>query len=128
MAVLLDTHIWVWAMDDAPRLSEGAIKSIETADRVHVASITLYEICQKVRLGKWPEMAEHATALQDLAAQQDILITPLSAEIATLAGLLDWPHRDPFDRVLAATSLVTRMDFISADPAFDAVPGLRRIW
>ena len=128
MAVLLDTHTWAWAIDDAPRLSEQAMRSIEAADRVHVAAITLYEICQKVRLGKWPEMVAHVTALQALAAEQDILITPLSAEIATRAGLLDWPHRDPFDRILAATALVTRMDFISADPAFDAVPGLRRIW
>lgn len=128
MAVLLDTHTWAWAIDDAPRLSERAIKAIEAADRVHVASITLYEICQKVRLGKWPELAGHVHALQDIAAQQDVFITPLSTEIATRAGLLDWPHRDPFDRILAATALVTGMDFISADIAFDAVPGLRRIW
>lgn len=128
MAVLLDTHTWAWAIDDAPRLSERAINAIEAADRVHVAAITLYEIYQKVRLRNWPEMVAHVTALQALAAEQDILITPLSAEIATRAGLLDWPHRDPFDRILAATALVTRMDFISADPAFDAVPGLRRIW
>ncbi len=128
MAVLLDTHTWAWAIDDAPRLSERAIKAIEAADRVHVASITLYEIYQKVRLGEWPEMAAHVAGLQDLAAQQEVFVTPLSAEIATRAGLLDWPHRDPFDRILAATALVAGMGFISADPAFDAVPGLRRIW
>ncbi|MES2432525.1 MAG: PIN domain-containing protein [Pseudomonadota bacterium] len=68
-----------------------------------------------------------AVLLETLTAQRAVL-APFSAEIAQEAGLLDWPHRDPFDRILAATALMGSMDFISADPAFDAVPGLRRIW
>lgn len=128
MAVLLDTHAWAWAIDDAPRLTPRAIRAIEAADRVHVASVTFYEIGQKVRLGKWPEMAGYIHRLQDFAAEQDIIVLPLNAEIAQLAGLLDWPHRDPFDRILAATALQGGMDIISADTVFDAVQGLRRVW
>ncbi len=128
MAVLLDTHAWAWAIDDAPRLSARAVRAIEAADRVHVAAVTFYEIGQKVRLGKWPEMAAYVHRLQDFAAEQDIMVLPLNAEIAQLAGMLDWPHRDPFDRILAATALHHGMELISADTVFDAVPGLRRVW
>jgi PIN domain nuclease of toxin-antitoxin system len=128
MPVLLDTHAWVWSIDDEPRLSKTSIRAIENADKVFVSSITLYEICQKVRIGKWPEMAPHIAQLQDLLATQNIALILLTADIAITAGLLDWPHRDPFDRILAATALAGDMDLISADTAFDALPGLRRIW
>jgi PIN domain nuclease of toxin-antitoxin system len=45
-----------------------------------------------------------------------------------VAGSLDWPHRDPFDRLLAATALINGWPLISADPAFDRLTGLRRVW
>jgi PIN domain nuclease of toxin-antitoxin system len=128
VAILLDTHAWVWAIDDAPRLSMRAIQEIELAESVHVSAISLYEICQKVRLGKWPEMVAHVNSLQDLLAEQSILLAPVEAGIAIHAGLTDWLHRDPFDRIIAGTALLAGMALVSADTAFDAVPGLRRIW
>ena len=128
MPILLDTHVWVWSIDDAPRLTNRAMQAIEAADSIFVSPITLFEICQKVRIGKWPEMERYAGQLQELLSIQSIALTPVSADIATSAGLLDWPRRDPFDRILAATALVMGMDLISADTAFDSLPGLRRVW
>jgi PIN domain nuclease of toxin-antitoxin system len=128
LAILLDTHAWVWAVDDAPRLSARAVQEIEMADAVHLSAISLYEICQKVRLGKWPEMAGHVDNLQGLLTQQSIVLSAIDTDIAVCAGLLDWQHRDPFDRIIAATAQVSGMTLISADTAFDKVPGLRRVW
>lgn len=128
MPVLLDTHAWVWSIDDEQRLTTTAVQAIEGADFVCVSPITLFEICQKVRIGKWPEMARHVDQLQSLLSMQSIVVAQLSAEISIRAGLLNWPRRDPFDRMLAATALITGMDLISADTAFDGVLGLRRIW
>ncbi len=54
-------------------------------------------------------------------------IAPLTPAIASLAGRLDWPHRNPFDRMLAATALTMGLALVSADPVFDTLP-LRRIW
>jgi PIN domain nuclease of toxin-antitoxin system len=126
--VLLDTHVWVWSIDDEQRLTRAAVQAIEGADGVFVSSITLFEICQKVRIGKWPEMALHVHRLQDLLAAQSIILAPFSADIAIEAGLLEWPHRDPFDRMLAATAVMMGMDLISADTTFDTYPEVRRIW
>src|SRR5690625_5574795 len=44
------------------------------------------------------------------------------------AGVMDWPHRDPFDRMLAAQALRRGMPLISRDEVFDDLPGLRRLW
>ena len=36
-------------------------------------------------------------------------------------------HKDPFDRLIAATALVEGLPLVSADPAFDAY-GVTRLW
>ena len=126
--VLLDTHTWAWTITDDRRLSRNAAQAIAEADKVAVSPISIFEIAQKVRLGKWPEMIGFEVEMPALLDLQGTLIVALTPRIALRAGLLDWPHRDPFDRMLAATALVAGMALISADPVFDAVPGLRRIW
>ena len=55
-AVLLDTHTWAWSLAGDDRLSKPALAAIEAVDTVLVSPITFFEIAQKVRLGKWPEM------------------------------------------------------------------------
>ena len=126
--VLLDTHTWAWTITDDRRLSRNAAQAIAEADKVAVSPISIFEIAQKVRLGKWPEMIGFEVEIPALLDLQGTLIVALTPRIALRAGLLDWPHRDPFDRMLAATALVAGMALISADTVFDAVPGLRRIW
>lgn len=88
----------------------------------------MYEIAQKVRLGKWPEMAPTVGSLIDEAVSIGVGLLPLTGKVSVEAGLLDWPHRDPFDRMIAATALATGAVLISADTAFDTLPGLRRVW
>ncbi|MDB5664571.1 MAG: domain nuclease [Cypionkella sp.] len=73
-------------------------------------------------------MTGYAVALEQAVKRQGFVFAEMNPAIATRAGLLDWDHRDPFDRILAATALAGGMDFISADTAFDTIPGLRRIW
>ena len=125
---LLDTHVWAWSLIGDPFVSAIARKRMDEAETLILSSVSFYEISHKVRLGKWPQMAPHATRLVSLAQQQSLFIAPVTAELALLAGLLDWSHRDPFDRMLAATALEYDLDLISADMAFDEVSGLRRIW
>jgi PIN domain nuclease of toxin-antitoxin system len=43
-----------------------------------------------------------------------------------MAGMMDWPHRDPFDRFLAASALRRRIPIVLADAVFDGV--VARIW
>ena len=126
--VLLDTHSWPLALVSSPRLTERAATAMADADSIGVSAISMYEIAQKIRLGKWPEMTAHVAVLGEALIRQGFSLVPFTPEIAIAAGLLDWPHRDPFDRILAATALVMGVDLISTDTVFDAVPGLRRMW
>ena len=127
-AVLLDTHAWVWALLDAPDLPQGTREAIARADAVFVSPMSFYEIGQKVRLEKWPEMATHLDRLEDLLRDNGGLSAPLTPEICLAASTMDWPHRDPFDRIIAATAEILGLALVTRDAVFATRPGLRTIW
>lgn len=124
--VLLDTHAWAWSLTGDSRLSNRAITAITRAAIVALSPISFFEISQKVRLGKWPEMVPFVAGLPALLEQQGGCILNLDPAICTAAGIMDWPHRDPFDRLLAATAAHHNVAIISADPVFDEV--VTRVW
>jgi PIN domain nuclease of toxin-antitoxin system len=125
-AVLLDTHVWAWSLIDDPHLSQRMREALASADDVIVSAIAFFEIAQKVRIGKWPEMASYVDRLLPLAESQQAHVISLEPEDCLMAGAMEWAHRDPFDRLLAASALRRRVPIVSADTAFDAV--LTRIW
>lgn len=127
-AVLLDTHAWAWSLTGDGRLSQRAVTAIHEADGVFVSPISFFEIGQKVRLGKWPEMQPYAEALPSLLEEQGGRVAALSPTVSLSGAMMSWEHRDPFDRLLAATALHYSMPLVSADEIFDTLPGLIRIW
>ncbi|MBV9509987.1 MAG: type II toxin-antitoxin system VapC family toxin [Caulobacteraceae bacterium] len=124
--VLLDTHAWAWSLSADERLSAAALRAIASADAVFVSPITFFEIAQKVRLGKWPEMNAFVAELPELLERQGGLSADLEPAICVAAGTMDWSHRDPFDRLLAATARRYALPLVSADAIFDGV--VARVW
>ena len=127
-AVLLDTHAWVWSFADEAQLSPPARAAIAAADVVYVSPISFFEIGQKVRHGKWPEMAALAPRLADILREQGGVVAPFTAEIALHASLRQWDHRDPFDRLLAATSESLAVPLVSQDPVLAELASVHRVW
>jgi PIN domain nuclease of toxin-antitoxin system len=125
-AVLLDTHAWAWSLRGDHRLSDKATTAIGGADAVLVSPISFYEIGQKVRLGEWPQMEPFIRRLPDLLEQQGGSIADLDPSICLDAATMDWSHRDPFDRLLAATARARSVPIVSTDLVFDGV--VARVW
>jgi PIN domain nuclease of toxin-antitoxin system len=125
-AVLLDTHVWAWSLTEDDRLSSKAIAAIENATQVLISPISFFEIGQKVRIGKWPEMATVVESLPQILEQQGGSIAALEPQICLAASLLAWEHRDPFDRLIGATALHYNLPLLSADTVFDGL--VTRIW
>ena len=94
-AVLLDTHAWVWTLYLPERLSSTAREAIEGAEAVYVSPVTFFEIGQKVRIGKWPQMAPFVDELPGLLERQGGLSAPLDASICLRAGTLEWGPSGP---------------------------------
>lgn len=126
-SLLLDTGAFAMVLTDDPRLTARAREAIAEAHRVALAAISLYEIGQKVRLGKWPEMTPFAGGLADRAIADGIELLPLSPVAALAAALLDWNHRDPFDRIIACVARSEGLALVSPDEAFEELD-LPRLW
>ena len=130
--VLLDTHTWVWSLFQSTELSPTARATVEDAQTVYVAPCSFHEITQKHRSGKWPEVGPIVGRLPQLLRSQGGLVAPYTAEMAILSGGMDWAHRDPFDRMIAATAIELCCPVVSRDTAFDGLDGepgwCGRIW
>jgi PIN domain nuclease of toxin-antitoxin system len=128
MRLLLDTHALLWFLTNDPKLSAAANRAL--ADLVNerwLSPISLLEIALKVKIGKLPLQSPFGLLFPAQLTANDIHLLPIeSAHIEPLATM-PLHHRDPFDRLLAATALVDGLTLISADTAFDAY-GLARLW
>nr|WP_281413929.1 type II toxin-antitoxin system VapC family toxin [Rhizobium aethiopicum] len=124
---MLDTHAWAWSLTGDKRLSAKAIALIEKAETILVSPISLFEIGQKVRVGKWPEMQPFVGRLPDLLQEQGAIAAALTPDVCLAAAMMDWAHRDPFDRFLAATAIENGIPIISADTIFDELAG-NQLW
>ncbi|MCF7702438.1 type II toxin-antitoxin system VapC family toxin [Loktanella sp. M215] len=130
--VLLDTHTWVWSLFRKDELSSVASEVIEQARTVYVPPCAFHEITAKHRSGKWIEVGSIVDRLPLLLRAQGGVVAPYTAEMAVLSGGMDWAHKDPFDRMIAATAIELSCPLISKDVAFDELTEradwIGRIW
>lgn len=128
MRLLLDTHTLLWWLADDPALSAAARRLIGARNNsILVSAASAWEIGTKVRLGKLPGAEELATDFRGRLARERFEPLPISVEHGIRAGLLPGPHRDPFDRMLAAQSQAENLAIVSNDPVFDSY-SVRRLW
>lgn len=114
------------------RLSPAARAALQDAREIFVSPASFYEIGNKVRLGKWPEARPFLGRLTGILDEQGGRQAEFTPAVALAAGTLGWTHRDPFDRIIAATAIAHGLVLVSADTAFDALAGdpgwTARIW
>ena len=119
MALLLDTHVFFWFLSGSQRLSAKHRDMIEDgSQKVFVSAVTGWEIAGKVKLGKWPEAAARLPDLTAKLLAEGLQTLDLTLAQAEYAGSLPLIHKDPFDRFLAAQSLLLDMPIVTVDPAF----------
>ena len=124
--ILLDTNAFAWALQGPGQLSSSAQRAMTAANRIYMSPISMFEITQKVRVGKWPAMAAIASNLAAYVALQGVTVVPLDVIICAAAGSMAWTHKDPFDRMIAATALHLGCPLVSSDAVFDGI--VARIW
>ena len=128
-AVLLDTHTLFWLAHEPHRVSAPVLDVLGHEDTiVFVSAVSAYELANKHRLGKWPTagpmLANWSKDLERLWVQE----IGIQAEHALQAGALDWAHRDPFDRLLAAQAIAMSIPLVSGDVVMSTAPGLDVLW
>jgi PIN domain nuclease of toxin-antitoxin system len=123
MKLLLDTHTFLWFIEGDLNLGSTARNLIEEESNQRFLSIvSLWEISIKISLNKLVLQM----SFTDLVSQQihGNAIELLAIQAAHLDELAKIPfyHKDPFDRLIIAQSIVENMAVISKDTAFARYP------
>jgi PIN domain nuclease of toxin-antitoxin system len=129
--LLLDTHTVIWASHegDIKYLGENARAALEQADcKLYVSAVTAYEITNKYRSGKLEQYKDIAEQYLDVVKGLDAEELPVTAAQAYAAGMLDWDHKDPFDRMLAAQAKSEGLALVTCDKAFGDAPDVEVLW
>jgi PIN domain nuclease of toxin-antitoxin system len=112
MRLLLDTHIFLWSVRGDPKLGDAARRLIRDADDVFVSSASIWEIAIKVSLGKLGADVEMLSASVEKSGFSELAIR--SAHAIQVRNL-PFHHRDPFDRMLVAQTMLESLHLLTAD-------------
>ena len=127
-ALLLDTHSLIWYSVSPDVLPENVLARLRDAEqRVFVSSLTAWEISIKVRLGKLPQARTLYRNFHRRLVQYGFNELPFSSIHALKEGELAHPHKDPFDRALAAQALSEQLTFVTRDEVFTEF-GVSTFW
>lgn len=127
--VLLDTHALLWALTAPDELSPAARDLVaDPSVELTVSAASAWELATKHRLGKLPHAEPLLFAFGSHLERLGARTLPVDDRHALLAGRLDWTHRDPFDRMLAAQAITESLPLVTADRAFAMLVGLHLLW
>ena len=128
MRLLLDTHAFLWSVENSPRLSASVRAAIADAGNEKLLSIaSLWEIAIKVSIGKLALAKPFDEMVDGLVANRLITVLPILPAHLKVVATLAHHHGDPFDRVIIAQAQYGAITVLGNDPAFDAY-GVTRLW
>jgi PIN domain nuclease of toxin-antitoxin system len=121
---LLDTHLLLWWLSNSPFLSAEARGLIgDPGNTIFVSAVSHWEVWLKSSIGK---LRVPSGFVQKLAAEAFEAL-PLRAEHTLAVAVLEWHHRDPFDRMLITQAKSEGLVLLTADGALGAYGGLVRV-
>ncbi len=134
MTALIDTHALLWWLSDPSHLSLRVRQWLEDCKangngQILLSSVTLWEIEDKRLRGKLHLQAPVSTWLEDLVEIPCFELIDTTAEIWLTTASLSWNHRDPADRIIAATALAHQVPVVTRDRKFHAADSpVKAIW
>ena len=126
MRLLLDTHTFLWFIDDNQRLSSGAKSLLESDNELLLSTASLWEIAIKLSIGKLTLPQPFEPFVRQQLSINAIGILQIETAHLQVISTLPFHHRDPFDRLLIAQARVEDLPIVSAEAVFDAYSTERR--
>lgn len=112
MKIIIDTHIFLWALSDPARISKAKTTELKSlANTIYVSSITIAELMIKSSIDKLEINFDPV----ELALQSGYELLDFSAQDALLLKELPFHHKDPFDRMLITQSIVNKFPLMTDD-------------
>lgn len=128
MKLLLDTHIWLWALLEPERLTAKVRSALESPENeLWLSPISIWEAVILAERGRIAINASPVEWVQEMVRAIPRREAPLTHEIAVTSRHLSLPHQDPADRFLAATARVMGLTLVTADERLLQSPEYERL-
>jgi PIN domain nuclease of toxin-antitoxin system len=127
MRLLLDTHAFLWWIEDDDRIPAHARRAITAAETVSFSIVSCWEMAIKASLGKLTLAKPVERLVPEQLGLNAFTLLPIDLDDTGRLARLPFHHRDPFDRLLAAQALNDSLTVVSADPIFRRY-GVKQIW
>lgn len=122
-ALLLDTHVFLWAAGDPAALSVSARNAIEDLENdVFVSAAVAWEMTIKYALGKLELPMDPVTYFPARVASLGFKPLAIESEHALAIGRLPNHHNDSFDRIMIAQAQVAGLTLVTADRVIARYP------
>jgi PIN domain nuclease of toxin-antitoxin system len=126
--LILDTHTLLWILWRDPRISSHQVERlVEGNDEIFISAVSAYEIVYKHRIGKLSQVDQLVQSFDTLTRVFSYKPLSISIDHSHLAARLVGEHKDPFDRMLAAQSIIEGMPVMTMDRQI-AELGARVVW
>lgn len=112
MNVIIDTHIFLWALAEPKKLSDAKRSALEDlSNTIYVSAVTIAELMIKASLGKL-QIDFNPVAK---AKESGFALLDFNPEAALLLKDMPFFHKDPFDRMLIAQSIIHNYPIMTED-------------
>ncbi len=116
MKLLLDTHLLLWAAGQPERIPTGARMLLDDPrNELLFSAASLWEVAIKRGLGRADFRADPRLLRRGLL-DNGYGELPITSDHAVAVDGLPAIHKDPFDRILVAQSIVEGIALLTADP------------
>ena len=112
MRILLDTHVFLWAINNDRRLSKKTRSKILNAAEVYISSASIWESAIKIKLKK---LDANIGQMVNAISESGFTELPITMHHAAAVTSLPDYHRDPFDRILIAQTILEPLVLLTAD-------------
>ncbi|KAA3610457.1 MAG: PIN domain-containing protein [Calditrichaeota bacterium] len=127
--LLLDTHVWVfYYTKQFQHLSKPALDAINNEKSLAISPISGWELAQLVKKKRVKLEIDIIRWISLTRKDQRLLLLDLSLDILVQSVQFDDLHKDPADRIIAATSIVNSIPLITADKKLLQYSKLDTIW
>jgi len=129
--IICDTHILIFWQDAPERLSDAAQLAIENGlqhKALACCDISFWEIAMLINAGRLRKDISPGQYMADLSLALSLTVLPITPEIAALSQEDFFLHKDPADRIIAATAIHLNAPLITADKKLRALQSLNVIW
>ncbi len=117
-SLLLDTHAWIWLMEDSSELETSLVDRIDLAAQNHrlfVSAISVWEVATLASKGRLRFPLPVADWVESALSQPGLRLLPLHPRISLESANLPNFHGDPADRILVASARLEKLKLITRD-------------